>query len=284
MEAVTTAAGLRRIFAEWRQAGLRTALVPTMGALHEGHLALVDQAKQLAGRVVATIFVNPLQFGPEEDLTRYPRDLERDQGLLGGRGVDVVYAPAVAEMYPAPPLVTIDPGPMAGVLEGAVRPGHFAGVLTVLAKLFHLVGPDVACFGQKDIQQAVLVRRMVADLDWPIEVVVVPTVRDADGLALSSRNRLLSPPERQQALVLSRMLRTVESAWLAGVRGGTALLEVGREVLARVPAVRIDYAVIVDPAQLDALDAVVPGSIAAVAARVGTTRLIDNVTLAERGS
>ncbi len=284
MEAVTTAAGLRRILAEWRLAGLRTALVPTMGALHEGHLALVDQAKQRADRVVATIFVNPLQFGPEEDLARYPRDLERDRGLLGGRGVDVVYAPAVAEIYPALPLVTIDPGPMAGVLEGAVRPGHFAGVLTVVAKLFHLVGPDVACFGQKDIQQAVLVRRMVADLDWPIEVVVVPTVRDADGLALSSRNRFLSPPERQQALVLSRMLQTVESAWLAGVRGGAALLEVGREVLARVPAVRIDYAVIVDPARLDALDAVVPGAIAAVAARVGTTRLIDNVILAERGS
>ncbi len=281
METVTTAAGLRRILSDTR---VRTALVPTMGALHEGHLVLVDQARQRADRVVATIFVNPLQFGATEDLARYPRDLERDQRLLAGRGADLLYAPAVAEMYPAPPLVTIDPGPMATRLEGAVRPGHFAGVLTVVAKLFHLAAPDLACFGQKDIQQAMLIRRMVADLDWPIEIVVVPTVRDPDGLALSSRNRFLSPVEREQALVLSRMLRAVESAWLNGHRHGPALLEVGREVLATAPGVQVDYAVAVDPERLEPLDAVTAGAIVAVAARVGTTRLIDNVILAERAS
>lgn len=281
METVTTAAGLRRILSDTR---VRTALVPTMGALHEGHLVLVDQARQRADRVVATIFVNPLQFGANEDLARYPRDLERDQRLLAERGADLLYAPAVAEMYPAPPLVTIDPGPMATRLEGAVRPGHFAGVLTVVAKLFHLAAPDLACFGQKDIQQAMLIRRMVADLDWPIEIVVVPTVRDPDGLALSSRNRFLSPVEREQALVLSRMLRAVESAWLNGHRHGPALLEVGREVLATAPGVQVDYAVAVDPERLEPLDAVTAGAIVAVAARVGTTRLIDNVILAERAS
>jgi pantoate--beta-alanine ligase len=255
-----------------------------MGALHDGHLVLVDQARQRAERVVATIFVNPLQFGPTEDLAWYPRDLERDQRLLAERGADVLYAPAVAEMYPAPPLVTIDPGPMAARLEGAVRPGHFGGVLTVVAKLFHLVAPDLACFGQKDIQQAMLIRRMAADLDWPIEIVVVPTVRDADGLALSSRNRFLSPREREQALVLSRMLRAVESAWLNGQGRGGALLKVGREVLATEPGVHVDYAVVVDPTRLDPLDTVTPGAIVAVAARIGTTRLIDNLILVERAS
>lgn len=284
METVSTAANLQRILAAWRQEGFRTALVPTMGALHEGHLALVDHARRRADRVVVTIFVNPLQFGPHEDLARYPRDLERDQALLGDRGADLLYAPAVAEVYPAPPLVTIDPGPMAGRLEGAVRPGHFSGVLTVVAKLFHVVGPAVACFGQKDIQQAMLIRRMVADLDWPIEIEVVRTVRDVDGLALSSRNRFLAPDERTQALVLSRMLRAVEAAWRGGVRGGAALLEVGREVLAAVPDVRVDYAVVVDPDRLEPLESVGPGAIVAVAARVGPTRLIDNVILTESGS
>ncbi len=284
METVSTAANLQRILAAWRQEGFRTALVPTMGALHEGHLALVDHARRRADRVVVTIFVNPLQFGPHEDLARYPRDLERDQALLGDRGADLLYAPAVAEVYPAPPLVTIDPGPMAGRLEGAVRPGHFSGVLTVVAKLVHVVGPAVACFGQKDIQQAMLIRRMVADLDWPIEIEVVRTVRDVDGLALSSRNRFLAPDERTQALVLSRMLRAVEAAWRGGVRGGAALLEVGREVLAAVPDVRVDYAVVVDPDRLEPLESVGPGAIVAVAARVGPTRLIDNVILTESGS
>ena len=281
MNVVTTRASLAAVVAGWRRAELRVGLVPTMGSLHQGHLTLVDRAKQLADRVVATVFVNPLQFGPEEDLARYPRDLDRDRDLLAARGAELLYAPEVAEMYPDPPMVRLDPGPLAGRLEGAVRPGHFAGVLTVVAKLFHQVGPDVACFGQKDIQQATLIRRMVADLDWPIEVVVVPTVRDPEGLALSSRNRFLSPLERGQALVLSRTLRAVDRAWRSGLQSGARLLDHAREVLASEPAVRPDYTVIVDPHRLEPMETVSVGAIVAVAARVGTTRLIDNTILGQ---
>ena len=248
--------------------------MPTMGSLHQGHLTLVD-------RVVATVFVNPLQFGPEEDLVRYPRELDRDRDLLAARGAELLYVPEVGEMYPVPPMIRLDPGPLAGRLEGAVRPGHFAGVLTVVAKLFHQVGPDVACFGQKDIQQATLIRRMVADLDWPIEVVVVPTVRDPEGLALSSRNRFLSPLERGQALVLSRTLRAVDRAWRSGLQSGARLLDHAREVLASEPAVRPDYTAIVDPDRLEPMETVSVGAIVAVAARVGTTRLIDNTILGQ---
>ena len=248
--------------------------MPTMGSLHQGHLTLVD-------RVVATVFVNPLQFGPEEDLVRYPRELDRDRDLLAARGAELLYAPEVGEMYPVPPMIRLDPGPLAGRLEGAVRPGHFAGVLTVVAKLFHQVGPDVACFGQKDIQQATLIRQMVADLDWPIEVVVVPTVRDPEGLALSSRNRFLSPLERGQALVLSRTLRAVDQAWRSGLLSGAQLLDHAREVLASEPAVRPDYTAIVDPDRLEPMETVGVGAIVAVAARVGATRLIDNTILGQ---
>ncbi len=281
MDVVTTRASLGAVVAGWRRAGLRVGLVPTMGSLHQGHLTLVDHAKQVADRVVATVFVNPLQFGPEEDLARYPRDLDHDRDLLAGRGAELLYAPEGGEMYPVPPMIRLDPGPLAGRLEGAVRPGHFAGVLTVVAKLFHQVGPDVACFGQKDIQQATLIRRMVADLDWPIEVVVVPTVRDPAGLALSSRNGFLSPLERRQALVLSRTLRAVDQAWRSGQLSGPRLLDHAREVLASEPAVRPDYTEIVDPDRLEPMETVGVGAIVAVAARVGTTRLIDNTILGQ---
>ena len=274
MDVVTTRASLSAVVAGWRRAGLRVGLVPTMGSLHQGHLTLVD-------RVVATVFVNPLQFGPEEDLVRYPRELDRDRDLLAARGAELLYAPEVGEMYPVPPMIRLDPGPLAGRLEGAVRPGHFAGVLTVVAKLFHQVGPDVACFGQKDIQQATLIRQMVADLDWPIEVVVVPTVRDPEGLALSSRNGFLSPPERRQALVLSRTLRAVDQAWRSGLLSGAQLLDHAREVLASEPAVRPDYTAIVDPDRLEPMETVGVGAIVAVAARVGATRLIDNTILGQ---
>lgn len=279
METVSTGIRLREVVAEWRLAGQRVALVPTMGSLHEGHLTLIDRARHRADRVVASVFVNPLQFGPAEDLSRYPRDLGRDQRLLRERGADLLFAPSVEEMYPAPPVVRIDPGPLASHFEGAVRPGHFAGVLTVVAKLFHQVGPDLACFGQKDIQQATLIQRMVADLAWPIEIVIAPTVRDDDGLALSSRNAFLSPAERGEALVLSRMLRTVRSAWESGVVAAAPLLERADAVMASVPGVRTDYLHIVDPDRFEAVEVVGAGAIVVVAARVGTTRLIDNTIL-----
>src|ERR1041384_5016658 len=180
--------------------------VPTMGYLHQGHLRLVDRARELAERVVVSIYVNPLQFGPNEDLARYPRDLARDRTLAQARGVDALFAPSDEVMYPPGSEIRVIPGPTADRWEGAARPGHFAGVLTVVAKLFHLAEPDVATFGRKDIQQAVLVRQMVRDLDWPLEIVVVPTVREPDGLALSSRNAYLTPAERRQAVALSAAL------------------------------------------------------------------------------
>src|SRR5207245_2549074 len=184
-----------------------------MGFLHEGHLQLVDRAKQRADRVVLSIFRNPLQFGPTEDLAQYPRDLERDRRLAAERGVDCLFVPDTSAMYPTEPLVRVNPGPMADTLEGAARPGHFAGVLTVVAKLFHLVEPDLAVFGRKDFQQAMLVRRLAADLDFGLEIDVAPTVRELDGLALSSRNTYLKGDDRRAALALSRALRAVEQAW-----------------------------------------------------------------------
>ena len=211
----------------WRRAqreqGRRVGFVPTMGALHEGHLCLVDEARRQADSVVMSVFVNPLQFGPGEDLARYPRNLERDRALARERGVDLLFVPAADVMYPPGSEVRVVPGAAADRWEGAVRPGHFAGVLTVVAKLFHLIEPDVACFGQKDIQQVALVRRMIVDLDWPLRLAVVPTARDADGLALSSRNAFLSAEERAQALGLSRGIEAARVAWEAGERDAARL-------------------------------------------------------------
>src|SRR3989442_1434664 len=196
--------------------GGRIGFVPTMGYLHEGHLRLVDRAKARADRVVVSIFVNPLQFGQNEDFTTYPRDRARDRALAQERGVDCLFTPETKVMYPADPVTRVIPEAMAGILEGAIRPGHFAGVLTVVAKLFHVVEPDVAIFGRKDYQQATLIRRMVADLDVPVEIEVAPTTRELDGLALSSRNTYLTADERRSALALSRALRAVEQAWRGG--------------------------------------------------------------------
>ncbi len=279
MDTVTTVAALRAELAGWRRAGSRIGFVPTMGFLHEGHLALVDVARRRADRVVASIFVNPLQFGENEDLARYPRDLDRDRGLLEARGVDLLFSPEVAEMYPEPATIRLDPGPVAGRWEGAVRPGHFAGVLTVVAKLFNQVGPDIACFGQKDIQQATLVRRMVRELDWPIDVVVGPTIREPDGLALSSRNVYLGAEDRRRALVLSRALRAVQRRWTEGVSRAAELAEVAGAVFAAEPAVAVDYLAIVDPDRLEPVETAGAEAIVAVAAKVGPTRLLDNVIL-----
>ena len=266
----------------------RVVLVPTMGALHDGHRALLRRARELAGpqgTVAVSIFVNPLQFGPNEDLARYPRTLDEDLAACAAEGVDLVFAPSVDEMYPQPQLVRVDPGPTGEILEGEFRPGFFHGVLTVVLKLFSLVRPDVAVFGQKDAQQLVLVRRMVADFGLGIEIEAVPTVRAGDGLALSSRNEYLSTGERAVAPVLYRAL----AAGAAAAAGGPgAVLDAARAVLdetARsLPAgasPRVDYLALADgrsyaPVRDDG-EGFSGTAVLAVAARVGTTRLIDNV-------
>ena len=223
----------------------RRAVVMTMGALHEGHLALVRAARERADHVVVTIFVNPLQFGPNEDFARYPRDLDADLALLATAGADLVFAPGPDVVYrDGDPMVRVVAGPIETVLEGATRPGHVSGVLTVVLKLAHLVSPDLAFFGQKDAQQLIAVRRMVRDLDVPVEVVAVPTVRDADGLALSSRNAYLTPEQRRQALALSRALR---AGLAAASAGAAAVRTAARAVLDGEPGVALDYLALIDP-------------------------------------
>jgi len=257
----------------------RIGFVPTMGFLHEGHLRLVDRARERSDRVVLSIFVNPLQFGPNEDLAQYPRDLERDRRLAAARGVDCLFVPDVAAMYPTEPLVRVHPGPMGDTLEGAARPGHFAGVLTVVAKLFHYVEPDIAIFGRKDFQQAMLVQRMARDLDFGVEIDVAPTVRELDGLALSSRNTYLKGDDRRAALALSRALRAVEQAWRNGEADPKALQRRGLEVL-RAPDVRPEYLELVDD-QLRPVARADARTVVVLAARVAPARLIDNVVLGE---
>ncbi len=279
MQEIASIARLRTWRAAQRAAARRVALVPTMGHLHEGHLALVDEARRRADAVVLSIFVNPLQFGPAEDLERYPRDLPRDRSLSETRGVAALFVPSVDEMYPPGMEIRVAAGETAERWEGAARPGHFTGVLTVVAKLFHLVEPEVACFGQKDIQQLTLVRRMLQDLDWPVALAVVPTARDADGLALSSRNVYLSPAERADALSLSRGLRSAEAAWRGGERSAAALEAVVRASLGAAPGVRAEYIAVVEPERLRPVESAAAGTIIAIAARVGRTRLIDNVIL-----
>ena len=266
---------------EARAAGRRVGFVPTMGALHAGHVSLVGCARARTDLVVLSVFVNPLQFGPTEDFARYPRDLERDAAIAAEAGVDVLWAPAVEAMYPERPQVTVAPGPAGDRLEGAVRRGHFAGVLTVVLKLFAVVTPDVAVFGRKDFQQAALIRRMVRDLNFPVEIVVAPTVREADGLALSSRNAYLDPAARRRATVLSRALAEGAAAFAAGERGGAALEARARRVLEGESGVDVDYVACVGADDLAPRETADAGSVLVVAARVGGTRLIDNVVLGQ---
>jgi pantoate--beta-alanine ligase len=249
------------------------ALVPTMGALHEGHRALVRAARERAASVVVSVFVNPTQFGPGEDYDRYPRTWDDDLAALAEEGADLVFHPAVDEVYPAGAVgVTVEPGPLGSVLEGAVRPGHFGGVLTVVAKLLGLVRADLALFGEKDYQQLTLVRAMARELALGVEVVGVPTVREADGLALSSRNRYLEPAQRAAAVVLSRALRAGAGA---GPHGADAVLDAARAELAGEPSLTLDYLALTDP---DLGPAPAAGAARLlIAARAGTTRLIDNV-------
>lgn len=253
------------------------AFVPTMGALHAGHRGLIRTAHTLADSVVVSIFVNPLQFGPGEDLASYPRSFGADLEACREEGVALIFAPHPEVVYPRPPVVTVSAGPLGDVLEGASRPGHFDGVLTVVIKLFSLVQPDVAVFGEKDAQQLALIRRMVSDLDMPVHVVGVPTVREPDGLALSSRNAYLSPTERQVAGALSRALRAGAEQAPAGPE---AVRRSAAAMLAAQPGVRLDYLALVNPSNLAEVSDTFEGpALLAVAARVGTTRLIDNVTL-----
>jgi pantoate--beta-alanine ligase len=264
-----------------RAAGLAVAFVPTMGALHSGHLALVTEARRRAARVVVSVFVNPTQFGPSEDFSRYPRNLEADVAKLAPLGVDFVFAPTVEGMYPPGDETRVRPGPLATPLEGAFRPGHFEGVATVVAKLFGAIGPCTAIFGRKDYQQLLVVRRMVSDLFLPVEVVGHPIVREPDGLAMSSRNVYLSTEERARALAIVGGLDAALRAFAAGERSARKLELVAREPIARVAA-SIDYVEARDADTLAPIGGDIGGrAVLAVACRIGTTRLIDNVVLGE---
>ena len=262
----------------WR-GGKSLGLVPTMGALHEGHLSLVRVAKAQCDVVVVSIFVNPTQFGPNEDFSKYPRTFERDRELLEKEGVDLLFAPSVDEMYPAGVVTYVTVQGMSEKLCGKSRPGHFRGVTTVVAKLFHLVEPDVAFFGQKDAAQAAIIRRMVRDLNFPVEIIVGPIVREPDGLAMSSRNAYLDSQQRKAALALHRALVRVQRRFDQGETSAAELVAVGKQEFTEESSVRLDYLEIVDPETLDPLMNASDGALVAVAAFVGTTRLIDNIVL-----
>ena len=280
MEVIRRARGIRAAAAAARAQRRSVGFVPTMGFFHEGHLSLMRKAREERDTVLVSIFVNPLQFGPQEDLASYPRDLDRDLSMAEAEGVDVVFAPEVEEMFPeGSPEVTIDPGPLGDRLEGASRPGHFRGVVTVVAKLFHLVGPCRAYFGEKDAQQLAIIRRMVRDLGFPQEVVGCPIVREPDGLAMSSRNTYLSDEERKAARCLYRGLQAAADLAQEGERSARRLRQ---ELVARVieePLAALDYAAIVDEDSFDEVEQVEGPARALVAARVGPARLIDNMAL-----
>lgn len=270
---------MRNASRDLRRAGKRLGFVPTMGALHEGHISLVRAARASCDTVAASIFVNPTQFGPNEDLAKYPRMFDRDRALLEREGVDLLFAPSVEEMYPAGAVTWVTVEGLSDKLDGRSRPGHFRGVATVVAKLFNIVEPDAAFFGQKDAAQVAVIRRMGRDLNLPVEIVVCPIIREPDGLAMSSRNVYLNPEQRKQALALRRSLLRVQELVTAGERNANKLVAAGREEFARENTVRLDYFEIVDPETLDPIPDISQGALAAVAAFVGSTRLIDNILL-----
>jgi pantoate--beta-alanine ligase len=262
-----------------RQRGAGVGFVPTMGALHAGHRSLLAAARAENDLVVASVFVNPLQFGPSEDLAAYPRDRGADLAVLAAEGVDLAFLPPDEEIWPVPPDVRLAVGGLAERLEGLVRPGHLDGVATVVAKLLHLVGPSRAYFGQKDAQQLAVVRRMVADLAFPNQIVACPTVREPDGLAVSSRNAYLSADERRRATALHRALLAGQAVFEAGERDPAAVEAAARDLLAGAPGVAPDYVALVDPVTFEPVKQAEPGQVLATAARVGRARLIDNVIL-----
>ena len=267
----------------WRHGGDDIGLVPTMGALHAGHDSLVSRARRENQRVVVSIFVNPRQFAPGEDFEKYPRPFEQDRARLESLGVDAIFHPPVDQIYPPAFKTRVDPGPLGEVLEGKSRPGHFGGVLTVVLKLLNLTQPKRAYFGQKDFQQVVLVRQLVRDLGFPVRIVAVPTVREADGLAMSSRNAYLDPPQRQLAPVIHQALTEAAQAFTAGETDPAPLESLTIARLAKTPGLAIDYVVVVDDTTLSRPPRAAPGSVLVVAVKLGSTRLIDNVVLgAER--
>jgi pantoate--beta-alanine ligase len=282
MRILTTISEMRAVCRAARSQGKRLGLVPTMGALHHGHRSLVRAAKAGCATVAASIFVNPTQFGPNEDLAKYPRSFEPDCALLEREEVDLLFAPSVEQMYPEGAVTWVTVEELSGKLDGRSRPGHFRGVATVVAMLCQIVEPDAAFFGQKDAAQLAIVRRMVRDLHMPTEIVACPIVREADGLAMSSRNSYLDAQQRKQALVLYRSLTRVNEWFNRGERNAARLIAVARKEFAAESSVRLDYFEIVNPETLDAVEDVSRGALVAVAAHLGTTRLIDNILLAPR--
>jgi pantoate--beta-alanine ligase len=279
METITDVLRLRRIVGAWRREGEQVAFVPTMGALHEGHLSLVRLAREHAERVVASVFVNPTQFGPQEDLARYPRTPERDAALLAAAGCDLLFLPAADTVYPPAHATFVVPGGAAEGLEGERRPGHFRGVATVVTQLFSLVQPDLAVFGEKDAQQLAVVRQLVRDLHLPVAIVAGPTVREADGLAMSSRNAYLAPAERAAATVLYRALRAGEAMVAAGERRAAAVCARVAAVLAAEPLAAVDYVAAVDADTFRPVETLGGNVVLPIAVRIGGTRLIDNLRL-----
>lgn len=279
MRTIASVAEMQAWSDDARASRLRIGFVPTMGYLHDGHLSLVGIARARSDKVVASIFVNPMQFGANEDLSAYPRDVERDRALLEGVGTDALFLPAVAEMYPAGYQTAVTVDEMTQGLCGRSRPTHFRGVTTVVAKLFNMVKPDVAVFGEKDFQQLAVLRRMTIDLNFPVEIVGGPIVRETDGLAMSSRNVYLADDERRAALCLSRALQVARDSVAGGERGAAKLRARVIEVIAAEPLARLDYADLVDAGDLSAIEFVERPALLALAAFVGRTRLIDNTVL-----
>jgi pantoate--beta-alanine ligase len=280
MKTLQTVEAMHAASANARRAGKTIGFVPTMGALHEGHLSLVRAARERCEVVVASVFVNPTQFGPNEDFTKYPRTLDADSRQLTREKVDLLFAPATEEMYPPGATTFVEVAELSDRLDGKSRPGHFRGVATVVSKLFHIVQPDFAFFGHKDAAQCAVIRKMVRDLRIPVEIIVCPIVREQDGLAMSSRNAYLSSDERRQALVLHRALQGIREGWQRGEQNIATLRRVGEEIFAQERSVTIDYIEIVDPDTLEPRGALATGGeLVAAAAKVGATRLIDNIVL-----
>jgi pantoate--beta-alanine ligase len=282
MLTISSPSEMTRLSREARRAGKRVGLVPTMGALHEGHISLVRAARSQSDAVVASIFVNPTQFGPTEDFAKYPRNIEKDSAMLIAEGVHYLFAPAVEAMYREDSSAWVNVEGLCDKLDGGSRPGHFRGVTTVVAKLFNIVQPDLAFFGQKDAAQVAVIRKMARDLYFDTEIVVCPIVREAGGLAMSSRNAYLSSEERKRATVIYRSLRRVEILAAQGEKNAARLAAAGREVMAEEPSIRIDYYDVVDPDTLDPVAHVANGALVAAAAYLGPTRLIDNIVIQAR--
>jgi pantoate--beta-alanine ligase len=284
MLTITSASRMTALSREARRSGKRLGFVPTMGALHQGHISLVRTARSRSDLTVVSIFVNPKQFGPNEDFGKYPRTLEADSALLLNEKVDYVFVPSVEEMYPVDACTWVTVEGISDRLDGRSRPGHFRGVTTVVAKLFNIVQPDLAFFGQKDAAQAAIIRKMVADLNFDLEIVVCPIVREPDGLAMSSRNAYLDTDQRRRATVLYRALMRVQLFADRGETDAGRLAAAGREVMAEEPSVRLDYLDVVDPDSLQPVSNILNGALVAVAAYVGSTRLIDNILLHGTGN